>query len=94
MEFINFIYSKNIEMEESYFQINYFVDGAIKIRGIFSEKRYKELNLSEDNLVLHYSDLVLKKGFKMLKRDRTYYTCKNAKTLLTKIEKQINGKRN
>ncbi len=94
MEFINFTYTKNIEMEKSYFQINYFVDGSIKIRGIFSQKRYTELNLSESNLVLHYDDLLLKKGFKMLRKDRTYYTCKNAKTLLTKIEKQINDKRN
>ena len=92
MEFINFSYTRNIEMEKSYFQINYFVDGAIKIRGIFTEKRYKELNLSQDNLVIHYNDLIQKKGFKMLRKDRSYYKCQNAKTLLTKIEKQIQNK--
>jgi len=92
MEFINFSYTKNIEMEKSFFQINYFVDNTIKIRGIFSEKRYKELNLSKDKLVLHYDDLVQKKGFKMLRKDRTYYTCKNAKTLLTKINNQIKNR--
>ena len=92
MEFINFSYTKNIEMEKSYLQINYFVDGTINIRGIFSEKRYKELNLIENNLVVHYDDLVQKKGFKMLRKDRTYYTCKNAKTLLTKINNQIKNR--
>ena len=92
MDFINFSYTKNIEMEKSYLQINYFVDGTINIRGIFSEKRYKELNLSKDKLVLHYDDLVQKKGFKMLRKDRTYYTCKNAKTLLTKINNQIKNR--
>ena len=92
MDFINFNYTKNIEMEKSYFQINYFVDGAINIRGIFSEKRYTELNLSESNLVLHYDDLIQKKGFKMLRKDRSYYKCQNAKTLLTKIDNQIKNR--
>ena len=94
MDFINFSCSKNIDIKKSYFQINYFVDGSINIRGIFSEMRYKELNLSEYNLVLHYDELIQKKGFKMLRKDRSYYTCKNAKTLLTKIQKQIDYARN
>jgi len=94
MDFINFIYTRNTDIKKSYFQINYFVDGAINIRGIFSQKRYTELNLSEDNLVVHYDELIQKKGFKMLRKDRSYYTCKNAKTLLTKIEKQIDYGRN
>jgi len=92
MEFINFTYTRNTEIEKSYFQINHFVDGKIRIRGIFSEKRYLELNLSNDNLVIHYNDLIQKKGFKMLRKDRSYYTCKNAKTILNKIEKQIQNK--
>jgi len=92
MEFTNFSFTRNIEMEKSYYQISYCADGAIRIRGIFSEKRYLELNLSNDNLVIHYDDLIQKKGFRMLKKDRNYYTCKNAKTILNKIEKQIQNK--
>jgi hypothetical protein len=89
MEFIDFIFTRNTEIKESYFRTRNYVDGLIRIDAIFSEKRYSELNLSADKNVIHYNELIQKKGFRMLKKDRSYYTCINAKTLLSKIEKQI-----
>jgi len=89
MELIDFIFTRNTEIKQCYFIIRNYVDGLIRIDAIFSEKRYLELNLSADKNVIHYNELIQKKGFRMLKKDRSHYTCVNPKTLLIKIEKQI-----